>query len=643
VLSAAEHTEVTHSTLIIGAGPAGLTAAYELVKAGRSVCVVEQDPRRVGGISRTEEYKGFRFDIGGHRFFSKNPEIEQLWTEILGDRMRVRGRLSRIYYGGHFYKYPLEPLDALRKLGPREALACALSYARTQGFRQRPIRSFEDWVVQAFGRRLYEIFFKTYTEKVWGIPCGEISADWAAQRIKGLSIPSLIRSALRPNRSGNGAVIKTLIDRFRYPPHGPGEMWQTTAARVRERGGTIRMGERAMRIRREPFHVVEVTTLGDDGEHTHRAEHFISTMPIRQLMEAMDPPPPPKVLEAARALRYRDFFTVVLVVDQAEVFPDNWIYVHDPTVRMGRIQNFKNWSPEMVPDPRYTALGLEYFCSEGDDLWDAPNAELIAMGTREIRTIGLVDAAIVDGTVVRQPKAYPVYDHGYQHNVALVRDFLRAEAPNLQLVGRNGMHKYNNQDHAMMTGLMAARNILGASFDVWRVNSDAEYLEEEEFAADASRQVPARIGRAAEVWGIPALDVISPESGYLGVAGLPLLADMFTFFLLHHYGGVWFVLAFVIGCLVGSAVYRIREAIHRGGLQSLRSWNPLLIVLTDAANCCLVNLGLMLIYVQYFEGSGSVARICTAATLTLLALVRQNLLAARQRLLIGAAEENLTR
>jgi hypothetical protein len=367
-------------------------------------------------------------------------------------------------------------------------------------------------------------------------------------------------------------------------------------------------------------------------------------MPIRQLMEAMDPPPPRQVLEAARALRYRDFLTVVLVVDQAEVFPDNWIYIHDPTVRMGRIQNFKNWSPEMVPDPRYTVLGLEYFCSEGDDLWESTDEALIAIATCEIRAIGLFDAPIVDGTVVRQPKAYPVYDHGYQHNVALVRDFLRAEAPNLQLVGRNGMHKYNNQDHAMMTGLMAARNILGASFDVWRVNSDAEYLEDEESAAEvASRQVPGRIGRAAEVWGIPALDVVSPESGYLGVAGLPLLADVLTFFLLHHYGGVWFVLAFVAGCLVGSAVYRVREAVPRGGLRSLSSWNPLLIVLTDAVNCCLVNLGLMLIYVQYFEGRGSIARICTAASLTLLVFVRLNLLAARQRSLIRAAEENITR
>jgi protoporphyrinogen oxidase len=631
----------SESVIVIGAGPAGLSAAYELVRAGRFVRILEQDPVYVGGISRTVQWRGFRFDIGGHRFFSKNPEIERLWTEILGSRMRTRERLSRIYYRGQFFRYPLEPLDALRKLGVGEATACILSYLWAQAFGPRRIRSFEDWVVAGFGRRLYEVFFKTYTEKVWGIPCSEISADWAAQRIRGLSIPALLRSAVLPGANGQRAVVKTLIDRFRYPPLGPGEMWEEVARRVQAHGGELRRGERVVGLRCAGGRVVEVRTATPQGEHRYVAGHVISTMPIRELVDAIDPPAPAAVLEAARALRYRDFLTVVLVVDAPDLFADNWVYVHDPGVRVGRIQNFKNWSPEMVPDPRYTVLGLEYFCNEDDALWRMPDAELIDLGTRELAQIGLLSAPVVDGTVVRQPKAYPVYDHGYERNVSVVRAYLASAAANLQLAGRNGMHKYDNQDHAMLTGILAARNVLGATFDPWKVNSDAEYLEE--VRAEGERGVPRRLEGEPSVWGIPALDVIRPSSGYLGTPGPALLADLAAFFVLHHYLDLWFAIAFAVGSLVGAAVHHVAEDSegHRGFHGWVDLWNRFLLVATDAANCFLVNLGPMLLFVQAFSGRGTLARIAAAGTMTLLAVLRRNLLAARYRRLVRAAEDGL--
>ena len=469
--------------VVVGAGPAGLTSGYELVKNGHSVVVLEQDPRYVGGLARTIEYKGFRFDIGGHRFFSKNPEIEALWTELIGERMRVRRRLSRIYYRGRFFKYPLEPLDTLRKLGPREAVFCLFSYLDSQRNREEPVRTFEDWVVRAFGRRLYETFFRSYTEKVWGVPCSEISAEWAAQRIKGLSLASIMRSVL-PGRRRPGAVIKTLVDSFRYPPHGPGEVWERVAALIQKEGGGVRMGERLVSVACAAGRVTSVRTQTREGSRNHEGDHFISTMPLANLVSALDPPAPDEVIASARALRYRDFITVAVILEREDVFPDNWIYIHDHRVQVARIQNFKNWSSEMVPDPRFTMLGLEYFCFEGDALWSASDEQLIAKAQNELATLGLAKQSdAIDGVVVRQSKAYPMYDHDYRTNVARVRSFLDRTASNLQVAGRNGMHKYDNQDHAMLTGLMAARNVMGSSFDLWRVNSDAEYLEDDSDSA----------------------------------------------------------------------------------------------------------------------------------------------------------------
>ena len=489
--------------VIMGAGPAGLTAAWELMKHEVPVTVIEKDPRYVGGLARTVEHRGYRFDIGGHRFFSKNEEIEETWTEILGEEMLSRGRLSRIYYRGRFFAYPLKAFNALRNLGPAETVRCMASYAYA---RIRPIknpRTLEDWVRNQFGWRLFTIFFKTYTEKVWGISTKELSADWAAQRIKSLDLWTAVRGALLPSRRPRrrGDLVTTLIDRFRYPRLGPGQMWERVAKVMAERGRPVLHGRTILGIEHGGGRVRSVLTRDPEGRvEEHRAAHFVSSIPIRELVGLLDPAAPDAVREAASALSYRDFISVALMIDRAQVFPDNWIYIHDPSVKVGRIQNFKNWSPDMVPDQSKTCLGLEYFCFEGDGLWSMSDADLVELGKRELQQIGLAAAQdVVDGCVVRQPKAYPVYDDGYAQNVERIRQALEERFPTLHLVGRNGMHKYNNQDHAMMTAMLCVKNILASEriYDLWRVNEDAEYHEAgdraQQSGASGIRSVPRRL------------------------------------------------------------------------------------------------------------------------------------------------------
>jgi protoporphyrinogen oxidase len=465
-------------TVIIGAGPAGLTAAWELVKAQRPVLVLEQDGI-VGGISRTETYKGYRYDIGGHRFFTKVRMVADWWVDVLGEEFLSRPRLSRIYYDGAYFDYPLKPLNALENLGLLEALRCCLSYAKARVLPDRDERTFEAWVSNRFGKRLFEIFFKTYTEKVWGIPCSKISADWAAQRIKNLNLFAAVTNAFLGSLGARGTVVTSLIDEFRYPRLGPGQLWEKVAANLGERGYAPLLRTRVRALHHDGQRVRAVTVVGPDGEARREAgAHFISSMPIRDLVRCLDPRPPSAVIAAADGLRYRDFLTVGLVIDQPQVFPDNWIYIHSPAVRVGRIQNYKAWSPAMVPDESKSSLGLEYFVQEGDELWSAPDAELVELAKRELETLALVPAGrVVDGCVIRMPKAYPVYDDTYRQCLATVRAYL-AGLPNLQLVGRNGQHRYNNQDHSMVTAIYAARNILGASYDVWDVNVEADYHEE---------------------------------------------------------------------------------------------------------------------------------------------------------------------
>jgi protoporphyrinogen oxidase len=511
-------SELNVDVAIIGAGPAGLTAGYLLTKAGKRVAIIEKDPTYVGGISRTVEHQGYRFDIGGHRFFSKSQQVVDLWNEILPDDFIQRPRMSRIYYEGKFYSYPLRAFEALWNLGILRSTACMASYAWAKLLPSRDIKSFEDWTSNQFGKKLYSIFFKTYTEKVWGMPCNEMSADWAAQRIKGLSLWGAVTDGLKRslglNRKPNdGQAVKTLLETFRYPRLGPGMMWEAARDKIRAGGNHVIMGHELDRLAPDGQGGWRMTARGAEGKLVVKAKHAISSAPMRQLAARLHPLPDTKV--NAANLKYRDFLTVALMVEGEDLFPDNWIYIHDSKVKVGRVQNFRSWSPEMVPDEDMACVGLEYFCFEGDGLWSMNDEDLVRLATDEMEILGLVDPKKVKGgTVVRQEKAYPVYDEAYAANVEAMRCELEEKYPSLHLVGRNGMHRYNNQDHAMMTAMLTVENILAGTriYDTWSVNEDAEYHEagdegaekalpqretitEDQAAALGSvRQVPERIG-----------------------------------------------------------------------------------------------------------------------------------------------------
>jgi protoporphyrinogen oxidase len=479
--------------VIIGAGPAGLTAAYQLGKEGVTATVLEADDV-VGGISRTVERDGWRFDIGGHRFFTKVKPVTDLWHEILpeGDFM-LRPRMSRIYYGGKFIDYPLRAMNALRSIGVVQAIGCVLSYMWARVRPPKDQSNFEGWMVARFGWRLYRTFFKTYTEKVWGCDATEIQADWAAQRVKNLSLWKAIWNALLPRR--NQKDIASLIEEFEYPKLGPGMMWERCRELVESQGSKVLLDAPVLRLRRDGNRVVEVTARTGGAETTYEADHVISSMPITALVKAMEPAVPQDVRAAADDLTYRDFLTVALVVPEEASFPDNWIYVHDAGVKVGRIQNFGSWSPYMVKQGR-TCLGLEYFVFEGDELWTAADADLVALATRELATLGLVKRDAVEaGYVVRMPKAYPTYDETYKQNVDVLRRWLSEYASNVHPVGRNGMHKYNNQDHSMYTAMLTVENLLGADHDIWAVNVEEEYHE----AGDSNARRDGGTGRDAPV------------------------------------------------------------------------------------------------------------------------------------------------
>jgi protoporphyrinogen oxidase len=477
------------AVVIVGAGPAGLTAAYELSKRGVSCTVFEMD-EVVGGLSRTVEREGWRFDIGGHRFFTKVPEVKEMWQELLKPEDFIRRhRLSRIYYEGTYYDYPIRLGNALRGLGLAESVLCGLSFFWVRLRPPKDLDTFEGWTARAFGWRLYRTFFKTYTEKIWGMPATQIRADWAAQRIKSLTLGKALGNALSPRRSRT--KVTSLIEEFSYPRLGPGMMWERASELVQAQGSKVLLSTRLETIRREPGRAIEAVTrpLSDPGNPVDEAgdaalttwsfDHLISSMPLSGLVEAMDPPAPREVLEAARALRYRDFLTVALVLPAELGFPDNWIYVHSDKVRVGRVQNFGSWSPDLVKGGR-TCLGLEYFVFEGDDMWSMDDEDLVELGTKELITLGLVRPGDVErGYVVRVYKAYPVYDEGYGARLQMIRDWLEAEVPNVHPVGRNGMHRYNNQDHSMLTAMLTVETLYGEAFNTWDVNVEADYHEQQ--------------------------------------------------------------------------------------------------------------------------------------------------------------------
>lgn len=473
---AGRQTQLNTEVVIIGAGPTGLTAAYQLSKAGKQTIVLEKG-KIVGGIARTENYKGYGIDIGGHRFYTKVSEVEALWHEILGDDFLHRPRLSRIYYNNRFFYYPIRFFDALFKLGLIESIRVGLSYIWRRIRPHPKEETFEEWVSNRFGQRLYEIFFKTYTEKVWGIPCTEIKAEWAAQRIKGLSLTTTLKEALFKAKNQK---LATLINSFHYPRRGPGMLWERVKGRLEQQGQRVMTEADVVELHLNGNRVERVIGVNCNHTFTVTGQHFLSSMPLSELILKLRPVPPPPVVEAARRLTYRDFLTVALIIRCGDLFPDNWIYVHSPKVQVGRIQNFKNWSADMIPSGAAgtTCIGLEYFCNQNDSLWSMPDAELVALGRREVAQLGLVKPEdVIDGVVFRQAKAYPVYTGEYQAYLDTIKAYLDT-IENLQTAGRNGLHKYNNQDHSMLTAMLAVRNILGEQHDIWAVNTDRSYYEE---------------------------------------------------------------------------------------------------------------------------------------------------------------------
>ncbi|GDX78302.1 hypothetical protein LBMAG42_01130 [Deltaproteobacteria bacterium] len=462
---------------MLGAGPAGLAAAHALVARGGGVDVLEASGA-VGGISRTIEKDGYYFDLGGHRFFTRFDEVQALWESVLGDDLLVRPRLSRIFYNGRFFDYPLRATNALRNLGLVESARCVASFGRARLRPRGAERNFEEWVSNRFGDRLFDIFFRSYTEKVWGIPTTEIGPEWASQRIKNLDLGAAILSALPARLRPRRAVVPSLIETFHYPKTGPGLMYERMRAQVEARGGGVHLRAPVVRVERTGFRVDRVVTADREGvETTWAADEVLSSVPLTLLVQMLSPAAPDAVLHAARQLTFRNLLSVNLIVDHPDLFPDNWIYVHAPELKVGRIQNFKNWSAAMVPDASKTSLGLEYFCSDDEELWRMDDAALVALGTAELRSTGLLRGAeVIGGSVARAPKAYPVYKRGYQAHLDVLVDYVR-RFENLQAMGRYGMFKYNNADHSILTAILAVENLYGADHDLWRVNTDTEYHE----------------------------------------------------------------------------------------------------------------------------------------------------------------------
>jgi protoporphyrinogen oxidase len=464
-------------TAVLGGGPAGLTAGYVLALKGRKGTVYEADDI-VGGIARTNEVRGYRFDLGGHRFFTKLGPVDKLWHAIMGDDFLTRPRLSRIYYDEKFMAYPLVAKDVLPRLGFKESALCALSYmwSKTKApFKRGEPESFEEWVTDRFGKRLYGSFFGPYTEKVWGIPGSEIRAQWAAQRIKDFSLFRAVLSILGLQRK----TVTTLIEEFKYPRKGPGQMWERFKAYLDHHDVPVEMETRVVSIKHDgEFHATSVVIEHDGRQEEVAVDGVLSSLPLSEMVLSLDPPPPDNVVAAAKKLRYRDYVLVALMTTQEEPFPDNWIYLHDPGTRAGRVQNFGAWSPDMVK-PGTTCLGVEYFCFEGDDMWEMPEEEAVEFAKQEMARVKLLDPATVfDGVKVPVKKAYPMYDADYQANVDVLRHYIE-NFGNLKTFGRNGLHRYNNQDHSMWSAILATLNYVeGTDYDVWSINTEDAYHEE---------------------------------------------------------------------------------------------------------------------------------------------------------------------
>jgi protoporphyrinogen oxidase len=441
--------------VIMGAGPAGLTAAWELVRSGREVIVWEADPSYVGGLARTVQADGYRFDIGGHLFRSKSAEVNEFWRKAMPDDFVACSSPARIYFRGKLLDYPLRVRKVAFSLGLGEGIKSCASYLRARLKPIKPEENLAQWVINRYGRRLYELLFKAYFEKLLGLPCEQISASLAERHFQTLT---------------DGRVD------FYYPRHGPGQMWESVANRVLERNNGVFLDRKVQTVHWDETGVTHITGTNAAGEFFQlEGSHFLSSLPLGELLLSLDPPPPKEVAEAARSLRHRALVTACLIVNRETVFAERTLAIHDPVMKVANIQNYKNWSADMVADPATTSLGLEYFCSEGDNTWNATDYDLAQLAIREAVQLGFIrEPEIKDAFVVRMPKAYPIYNQKYQHHLEVIKQWVGLFA-NLQPLGRNGLHSFNHQDHSMMTAMLAVRNIQGGSFDCWKVDADAQY------------------------------------------------------------------------------------------------------------------------------------------------------------------------
>lgn len=602
---------------ILGAGPAGLAAAYTLTKQGQPVVVVERDAR-VGGLAKSIEYQGFILDYGPHRFFTKLAPVLKLWNEVLGEDQVTVNRLTRIYYGGKYFSYPLKALEALFALGPIETTKILTSYAKAQLFPNKNPRNFAEWVTGKFGKRLFQIFFEGYTEKLWGIRCTEISADWAAQRIKGLSLLKAARNAL----FGNDGKVKTLIDQFQFPKYGSGQLYDKIADYLRSQNQSVLLNTEVVQVHHDNFQVTQVT-LRDRAtgeESTVDCGGVISSIPISFLVQQIQSPPPQQVITSAKSLKFRNTVLVYLMVEGTNLFPDNWLYINDPTVHLGRVTNFANWSEYMLPNRHQTPICCELWCNYDESMWRQPETELIQQAERELRQIGLLhDEKVSSGFVVRLPRTYPIYAGNYKAALADIQGYLQ-QFSNLQLVGRYGAFKYNNQDHSLLMGIMAGENVLSpGKHDLWTVNSDSEYHEEAKAGEKTTAAKPARTSRRNGT-----IKVLQQFGGYLFTGGAATVVDVGVFSLLTQ-SGMWYVLALCISYFMGLTTNFLLSRRFVFGVYWNNWATQYLVFATVALNSLLANLGLLQLLINDAGWNATAARAVSAACVAILSFAGHKL------------------
>jgi protoporphyrinogen oxidase/putative flippase GtrA len=612
------HPSNPHPIYILGAGPAGLAAAYTLAQQGQSVVVVEREAR-VGGLAKSIAYQGFILDYGPHRFYTKLAPVLKLWDEVLGNEQVTVNRLTRIYYGRKYFNYPLKAAEALSALGIVETLRILSSYLQSRLFPNHHPQNFSEWVTARFGSRLFEIFFEAYTEKLWGIPCAEISADWAAQRIKGLSLLKAIRNAVL----GNDGKVKTLIDQFQFPRLGSGQLYDKISDYLQDQKQSVLLNTEVVRLHHQGQQITDITLRhrATGEESTVSCGGVISSVPINQLLGQMiSPPPQSSTLDAAASLKFRNTILVYLIVEGSQLFPDNWLYINEPSVQVGRVTNFANWSPGMLPNQQQTPLCCEYWCNFGDPMWDQPEAELLRLAEQELRSIGLLrHEPIAGGFISRLPRTYPVYTGNYQAALAEIQAYLQP-FQNLQLVGRYGAFKYNNQDHSLLMGIMAAENVLTpGKHNLWAVNSDSEYVEEAkaEVTTTAARSQPPSKRRQV-------LTTTRQFGRYLLTGGIATLVDV-TLFSWLTTTGVWFVWALCVSYFLGLTTnfYLSRRFVF--GVYWTNWQLQYLVFAAVALNSLLANLGLLQLFVKDLGWQSTPARLVSAACVALLSYVGHKL------------------